>query len=68
MLKDLSIGGSSSGIHYVKCIRTNLKNEPKHFHKELVKQQVRALAVVETARSRQLGYSFRITFPEFLRR
>jgi myosin-3 len=33
-----------------------------------VKQQVRALAVTETARARQIGYPHRILFQEFLRR
>lgn len=38
------------------------------FHKGLVRQQLRALAVIPTAKSRQEGYSCRISFAEFLRR
>ena len=68
ILKELSIGSGSGGTHFVRCIRTNLTNEPQNFDYQLVKQQVRALAVTETAKARQWGYSHRIPFQEFLRR
>lgn len=68
LLKELSIGGGSGGTHFIRCIKTNLNNEPKLFHVELVRQQIRGMAVVPTAKARQKGYSCRITFPEFLRR
>lgn len=67
MLKELSIGSGSGGTHFVRCIRTDLKNR-KNFNEQLVKQQIRALAVAETAQQRQVGYPHRISFSEFLRR
>ncbi|KAJ3653857.1 hypothetical protein Zmor_013089 [Zophobas morio] len=68
ILKELSIGSGFGGTHFVRCIRTNLTNEPQNFDYQLVKQQVRALAVTETTKARQWGYSHRIPFQEFLRR
>lgn len=68
LLKELSIGGSAGGTHFVKCIRTDLEGIPKKFHTEIVKQQLRASSIVETAKARQLGYPHRIPFNEFLRR
>lgn len=68
LLKELSIGSGMGGTHFVKCIRTDLKNRPKFFHKELVKQQMRAMTITETAVLRKNGYSQRIPFHEFLRR
>lgn len=68
ILKELSVGGGSGGTHFVRCIRSNLQNTPKGFHVEVVKQQLRAMAILETAKARQRGYPHRISFPEFLRR
>jgi myosin-3 len=68
VLKELSIGSGSGGTHFIRCIRCDLKGEPENFDYELVKQQVRALAVTETVRARQIGYPHRIPFQEFLRR
>jgi myosin-3 len=68
VLKELSIGSGSGGTHFIRCIRCYLKDEPENFDYESVKQQVRALAVTETARARQIGYPHRVPFQEFLRR
>ncbi|KAG5898730.1 hypothetical protein JTB14_020924 [Gonioctena quinquepunctata] len=68
LLKELSVGSGSGGTHFVRCIRTDLKGVPRSFRRELVKQQIRAMAVVESAKTRQQGYPHRISFPEFLRR
>lgn len=68
ILKELSIGSGAGGTHFVKCVRTDLHKRPLTLQKELVRQQLRALAVVETAKARQRGYPHRISFPEFLRR
>ncbi|XP_060518492.1 neither inactivation nor afterpotential protein C [Cylas formicarius] len=68
VLKELSVGGSSGGTHFVRCIRSDLKGRPRYFNRELVKQQLRALAVTESTRIRQNGYPQRISFSEFLRR
>lgn len=59
-------GAGSSGTHFVHCIRTDLTGQPRGFQHELVRQQLRALAVVDTAQARQKGYSHRIPFAEFI--
>ncbi|XP_012245016.1 neither inactivation nor afterpotential protein C isoform X1 [Bombus impatiens] len=68
ILKNLSAGGGSSGIHFIRCIRSDLEGAPRGFYRDVVRQQIRALAVLDTARARQRGYPHRISFPEFLRR
>ncbi|XP_017777903.1 PREDICTED: neither inactivation nor afterpotential protein C [Nicrophorus vespilloides] len=68
ILKELSVGGGAGGTHFVKCIRSDLEGQPGGFHTEIIKQQLRAMAVLDTARARQKGYPHRISFSEFLRR
>ncbi|XP_059059333.1 neither inactivation nor afterpotential protein C [Achroia grisella] len=68
ILKQLSIGPGSGGTHYVRCIRTDLNGNPRGFQTEVVKQQLRALAVLDTAKARQSGFPCRIPFAEFIRR
>lgn len=66
ILKQLSSG--SAGTHYVRCIRPDLSDNPRGFQREIVRQQLRALAILDTAKARQNGYSCRIPFAEFIRR
>ncbi|KAM3962727.1 STKc_myosinIII_N_like and MYSc_Myo21 domain-containing protein ninaC [Aphomia sociella] len=68
ILKQLSIGPGSGGTHYVRCIRTDLNDNPRGFQTEVVKQQLRALAILDTAKARQDGFPCRIPFAEFIRR
>lgn len=68
LLKELSVGGGAGGTHFVRCIRSDLQNNPRGFHKEIVKQQLRAMSILDTAKARQQGFPHRIPFPEFLRR
>ncbi|XP_318814.5 neither inactivation nor afterpotential protein C [Anopheles gambiae] len=68
LFKTLSIGPNSGGTHFVRCIRSDLEYRPKGFAPEMVRQQLRAMAVLDTARGRQKGFSHRIPFQEFLRR
>ncbi|RVE54658.1 hypothetical protein evm_000779 [Chilo suppressalis] len=68
ILKQLSIGPGSGGTHYVRCIRADLNDNPRGFQTEVVRQQLRALAILDTAKARQLGYSCRIPFAEFIKR
>lgn len=68
LLKELSVGGSAGGTHFVRCLRSDLDGQPRGFHMEIVKQQLRAMAVVDTVKARQKGYPHRIPFSEFLRR
>ncbi|KAI4465640.1 hypothetical protein MML48_3g00022028 [Holotrichia oblita] len=68
LMKELAVGGGSGGTHFVRCIRADLENKPRNFHTEIVRQQLRAMAVIETAKAKQKGYPHRINFTEFLRR
>lgn len=49
-------------------MRSNLKGDVSKFDRELVKHQMRALSVQQTAQIRHEGYPYRIPFSEFLRR
>lgn len=68
ILKNLSICSNSGGVHFVRCIRSDLDYREMGFNEEMVRQQMRAMAVLDTAKERQRGYSVRIPFQEFLRR
>ncbi|KAG7201550.1 hypothetical protein KM043_004299 [Ampulex compressa] len=68
ILKNLSIGGGSGGTHFVRCVRSDLEGAPRGFYRDVVRQQIRALAILDTAKARQSGYPHRIPFQEFLRR
>ncbi|XP_017799206.1 PREDICTED: neither inactivation nor afterpotential protein C [Habropoda laboriosa] len=68
ILKNLSAGGGSGGIHFVRCIRSDLEGAPRGFYRDVVRQQIRALAILDSAKARQRGYPCRISFQEFLRR
>ncbi|XP_015178394.1 PREDICTED: neither inactivation nor afterpotential protein C isoform X2 [Polistes dominula] len=68
ILKSLSVGGGSGGVHFIRCIRADLEGTPQGFYRDVVRQQIRALAVLDTAKARQRGYPYRITFQEFIRR
>ncbi|XP_014249774.1 neither inactivation nor afterpotential protein C isoform X2 [Cimex lectularius] len=59
---------SEGSTHFVRCIRTDLNSAPKGFQHSIIKQQLRALSVVETAGARQVGFSHRIAFDDFLER
>lgn len=68
ILKNLSVISNSGGIHFVRCIRSDLEYREMGFNEDMVRQQLRAMAAIDTARARQKGYSIRIPFAEFLRR
>ncbi|XP_046961728.1 neither inactivation nor afterpotential protein C isoform X1 [Vanessa cardui] len=68
LLKQLSSGPGSGGTHYVRCVRTDLNDNPRGFQTELIRQQLRALAVLDTAKARQNGFPCRVPFAEFIRR
>ncbi|XP_078049671.1 STKc_myosinIII_N_like and MYSc_Myo21 domain-containing protein ninaC isoform X2 [Augochlora pura] len=68
ILKSLAGGAGNGGIHFVRCIRSDLEGAPRGFYREVVRQQIRALAILDTAKARQRGYPCRVSFQEFLRR
>lgn len=63
-----SSGGGSASTLFIRCVRPSISDAPRSFQVDVVRQQLRALAVTDTARARQTGYSHRIAFQEFLRR
>lgn len=67
-MKCLSVSSASSGVHFVRCMRINLDNSPNMVQVELLRQQIRAMALVDTAVAGKKGYPYRIPFQEFLRR
>ncbi|KAL1124362.1 hypothetical protein AAG570_000991, partial [Ranatra chinensis] len=64
LLRSLTTGGA----HFVRCLRTDLNNTPGGFQGSIIRHQLRALAVVDTAKARRDGYAYRIPYEEFLRR
>lgn len=68
LMKSLSVSASSSGVHFVRCMRINLDNTPNMVQSELLRQQIRAMALLDTAVAGKKGYPYRIPFQEFLRR
>lgn len=64
ILKALTGGGTK----FVRCIRSDLSGTPEGWQSDVVKQQIRALGVVDTARARQKGYSIRVSFADFIQR
>lgn len=68
LMKSLSVSAASSGVHFVRCMRINLDNTPNMVQSELMRQQIRAMALVDTAVSGKKGFPYRIPFQEFLRR
>lgn len=59
---------NSGGTHFVRCLRAELTGQPRGFQPEVVRQQLRALGVMDTVRARQGGFPCRVPFSEFLRR
>uniref|UniRef100_A0A0A9Z196 Neither inactivation nor afterpotential protein C n=1 Tax=Lygus hesperus TaxID=30085 RepID=A0A0A9Z196_LYGHE len=57
---------SQGTTHFVRCLRTDLSRNPEGFQTNIVKQQLRGLAVIDTARARKTGFSHRITFDKFM--
>ncbi|KAL1381098.1 hypothetical protein pipiens_013709 [Culex pipiens pipiens] len=68
LIRSLAIGPNSGGTHFVRCIRSDLEYQANGLSKEMIRQQVRAMAVLDTAKARQKGFSHRIPFQEFIRR
>ncbi|XP_054282333.1 neither inactivation nor afterpotential protein C isoform X3 [Macrosteles quadrilineatus] len=72
LLRNLAMGQDGcvalGGTHFVRCIRADLTGSPYGFQPDVVRQQLRALAVIDTARARAKGYSHRVGFAEFIRR
>lgn len=53
---------------FVRCIRSNAEKAPMKFDRDLVVRQLRYTGMLETVRIRTLGYQWRFTFEEFVKR
>lgn len=58
----------SGSPQFVRCIKPNDLKLAKCFERQKVIKQLRFTGVLETIRIRQLGFSYRYTFDEFLKR
>lgn len=59
---------TEGSTHFVRCVRTDLTGTPEGFLPNVVRHQLRALSVADTARAKLIGYSSRIPFEQFLER
>ncbi|XP_072030082.1 LOW QUALITY PROTEIN: myosin-I heavy chain-like [Amphiura filiformis] len=54
--------------HFVRCIKSNNKEEPTSFDSDVVKQQLRSLQILETVHLITGGYPHQLKMSEFVRR
>lgn len=67
ILNVLSDVNHNSSVSFVRCIRAGLPNVPG-FEADIVSPQLRSLAILDTTRARQIGYSYRVSFKDFIER
>ena len=65
-LNDLIAKLSACHCYFVRCVKPNNTKAPGTLELPLVLDQLRYLGILETVRLRQLGYSLRLTFAEFI--
>ena len=64
LMEQLSIANP----YFIKCLRSNTNQQPRHFNDEAVKHQLNYSGLFEAIRVRQAGYSIRMPFGEFLKK
>lgn len=67
ILKSLSELSENSNITFVRCIRAGLLYSAG-FEADIVSPQLRSLSVLDTTKARQIGYSYRVSFKDFIDR
>ncbi|XP_065213271.1 neither inactivation nor afterpotential protein C [Planococcus citri] len=67
LLKTLSESTESSSVCFVRCIRAGLPASPG-FEADIVSPQLRSLSILDTTRARQIGYSYHVSFKDFIER
>lgn len=65
-LEDLMALINSTEPHFVRCVKPNDSKKPLDFSPTKVIIQLHALSILEALQLRQLGYSYRRLFEEFL--
>jgi myosin III len=63
-----TLSSTHAGIFFIRCIRGDLDYRPRGFHPDMVRQQLRAMAIMDTAKARQQGYPYRVLFADFIKR
>lgn len=56
---------SEGNTCFVRCIRAGLG---EGFESDIVSSQLRSLSILDTTRARQVGYSYRVAFKDFIER
>lgn len=63
-----NLGATQKTYQFVKCIRINLSGKPDDFQSEIVRQQLKALAVLNTILQVRHGYSYSMSHEDFIKR
>ena len=53
-------------VHFIRCLKPNVKKSKDYFHGEYVLQQINYLGVLESIKIRKEGFPFRKDFKRFL--
>ena len=67
ILNIISDSSHNSNITFVRCIRAGLPNA-SGYEADIVSSQLKSLATLDTTRARQVGYSYRVPFKDFIDR
>lgn len=67
ILKSLSESNGNNNICFVRCIKAGLPTS-NDFEADIVSPQLRSLSVLDTTRARQIGYSYCVSFKDFIER
>ncbi|KAK7575499.1 hypothetical protein V9T40_011785 [Parthenolecanium corni] len=67
ILKNLVDSNENSNVCFVRCIRAGF-TEVGGFEPDIVSSQLGSLSVLDTTKARQIGYSYRVSFKDFIDR
>lgn len=67
-LMDLLHKLTNGAPHFVRCIKPNDFKLPMNFNRDKIVEQLAYTGIMETIKIRQMGFSHRLPFAEFLRR
>lgn len=67
-LEELVVTLTACYPHFVRCLKPNDKQKPNLFEKELIYRQLSYAGVLATVQIRKQGFSFRLSFPDFVKR
>lgn len=67
ILKNLVDSNENSNVCFVRCIRAGF-TEVGGFEPDIVSSQLGSLSILDTTKARQIGYSYRVSFKDFIDR